>query len=118
LGLAFAAVLGVLGPAAIDEAANLRRNLPATSEEAYSWPIVGERLEEADVAAEVDEAIDDLPANLDNRTITRYAEDLLGGLLTAVVVLVTAVGVMLDGERLVDRFRGLFGPQTIGRVDA
>ena len=118
LALAFVGVLGVLGPAAIDEAANLRRDLPATIEEAYSWPVVGDRLERADVADEVDEAIDELPGNLDNRTITRYAEDLLGGLLTAVVVLLTAVGVMLDGARLVERFRSLFGPGTIGRVDS
>ena len=118
LGLVFLGVLGVLGPAAIDEASSLRGDLPDTIEQAYSWPVIGERLERNDVATEVDRAIDRLPANLDDATITRYAEDLLGGLLTAVVVLVTAVGVMLDGERLVQRFRGLFTPPRLEQIDA
>lgn len=118
LGLVFLAVLAVLGPAAIDEAASLRDDLPQTIEEAYTWPVVGERLQDADVARRIDETIDDLPARLDDATITRYAEDLLGGLLTTVVVLVTAIAVMLDGPRLVQRFRGIFSPERVVRVDA
>jgi predicted PurR-regulated permease PerM len=118
LGLAFLGVLGILGPAAIDQAGSLRQDLPDVIEEAYSWPVLGERLERNDAATRVDEAIDDLPANLDDATLTRYAEDLLGGLLTAVIVLVTAVGVMLDGARLVERFRHLFDDGALQRVDA
>ncbi|MDZ7675809.1 MAG: AI-2E family transporter [Acidimicrobiales bacterium] len=118
LGFAFLAVLVVLGPAAIDQAGDLRDDLPETIEQAYSWPVVGERLAEADAATTIDEAIDDLPARLDDASLTRYAEDLLGGLLTAVIVLVTAVAVMLDGERLVERFRGLVPPERVERVDA
>ena len=118
LGLVFLGVLAVLGPAAIEQAGSLRDDLPATIEDAYTWPLVGERLERNNVAVRVDNAIERLPARLDDATITRYAEDLLGGLLTAIVVLVTAIGVMLDGARLVERFRGLFGPAQIGRMDA
>ncbi len=122
LALAFLGVLVVLGPAAIEQAGNLRSDLPETIEEAYSWPIVGDRLAEADVATRVDEAIDDLPTRLDDATITRYAEDLLGGLLTTVVVLVTAIAVMLDGEGIVNRIRNLVRPEhrhrteSVGRV--
>lgn len=122
LGVAFLAVLLVLGPAAIDQASSLREDLPNTVEDAYSWPIIGERLADADVATTIDDAIDELPANLDDATITRYAEDAVGGLLTTVVVLVTAVAVMLDGARLVERFRDLVRPErreqasSIGRV--
>ena len=118
LGLAFFGVLVIVGPRAIDEAGNLRQDLPATIEEAYSWPLVGDRLARADVATRVDEAITQLPARLDDRTITRYAEDVLGGLLTTVIVLVTAVAVMLDGESLVRRFRRTVGPQHRGRIDS
>lgn len=117
LGLTFFGVLVLLGPRAIEEAGNLRTDLPATIEDAYSWPVVGERLQRADVAQSIDEAIDELPARLDNRTITRYAEDLLGGLLTTVVVLVTAVAVMLDGENLVRRFRNAVNPDHHARID-
>lgn len=117
LGLTFFGVLVLLGPRAIEEAGNLRTDLPATIEDAYSWPVVGERLERADLAQNIDETIDELPARLDNRTITRYAEDLLGGLLTTVVVLVTAVAVMLDGENLVQRFRRAVNPDHHARID-
>lgn len=99
----FGAVLVVLGPAAIDEATTLRRDLPATIEETYSWPIIGPRLEDADLATTVDDAIESLPAKLDNATITRFAEEALGGLFTALVVLITAVALLLDGPGLVDR---------------
>ena len=107
LTVLFGAVLVVLGPAAIDEATTLRRDLPATIEETYSWPIVGDRLADADLATTVDEAIDALPTRLDTATITRFAEGALGGLFTAVVVLVTAVALLLDGPGLVDRLRVL-----------
>ncbi len=123
LGVAFLNVLLVLGPAAIDEASSLTDDLPTTVEDAYSWPVVGDRIASADLAERVRDAIADLPAELDDREITRFAEDLLGGFLTTIVVLVTAVVVMLDGETLVNRFRLLVevGPRRerldrIGRV--
>jgi putative heme transporter len=108
----------VLGPAAIDQAGSLRSDLPATIEDAYSWPIIGDRIAEADLAVQVDEAIDRLPAELDDAQITRYAEELLGGLLTTVVVLVTAVAVMLDGQAMVQRIRNLFTGERQQRLDA
>ena len=118
LGVVFSVVLVILGPAAIDQASSLRDDLPATIEDAYTWPVIGERLEKADVAARVEEAIQDLPSTLDDQAITRFAEDLLGGLLTTVIVLVTAVAVMLDGERLVQRFRGIVRPERVEQIDA
>ena len=118
LGLVFLGVLVVLGPRAIDEAGNIRADLPATIEDAYSWPVIGHRLAAADAATRVDDAINNLPAQLDNASITRYAENLLGGLLTTVVVLVTAVSVMLDGESMVNRLRKVVPPQHAARVDA
>ncbi len=118
LGLVFLGVLVVLGPRAIDEASNIRADLPATIEDAYSWPVIGARLQRADAATRVDETINNLPARLDNQSITRYAENLLGGLLTTVVVLVTSVSVMLDGESLVNRFRQVVPPQHTERIDA
>lgn len=117
LGLALLGVLLVLGPAAIDQAGSLRSDLPTTIEDAYTWPIIGERIAEADLAVRVDEAIERLPAELDDEQITRYAEDLLGGLLTTVVVLVTAVAVMLDGESMVQRIRNLFTGERQERLD-
>ena len=76
----------------------------------YSWPIVGHRLERADAAAQVDEWIQDAPARVDDATLSRLGESLLGGVVSAVVVLVTALGVMVDGEIAVRRFRSLVPP--------
>lgn len=118
LGLVFLGVLVVLGPAAIEQASSLRDDLPSTIEDAYSWPIVGSELDQRDAAQAVSDAIDDLPSALDDASIRRYAEDLLGGLLTTVVVLVTAVAVMLDGPRIVERFRGIVHPARVAQVDA
>lgn len=118
LGLALLGVLLVLGPAAIEQASSLRDDLPATIEDAYSWPVVGDRIERANAAERVDEAIDRLPAQLDDEQITRFAEDLLGGLLTTLVVLITAVAVMLDGEANVNRVRALFTGARRERIDA
>jgi len=117
LGLALLGVLLVLGPAAIEEASSLRDDLPATIEESYTWPIVGDRIRAADAAEEVDDFIDRLPAELDDEDITRYAEDLLGGLLSTVIVLVTAVAVMLDGEVHVQRVQGLVTDERRERLD-
>jgi putative heme transporter len=117
LGLVLLGVLLVLGPAAIDEAGSLRDDLPATIAESYSWPVVGDRLAEADVAARVDEFIETLPAELDDDDITRYAEDLLGGLLTTVIVLVTAVAVMLDGPTHVQRVQRLVSDERRERLE-
>jgi len=117
LGLALLGVLLVLGPAAIEEAGSLRDDLPATIEESYTWPLVGERIREADAAQEVDDFIERLPGELDDEDITRYAEDLLGGLLTTLIVLVTAVAVMLDGEVHVQRVQGLVTDERRDRLD-
>lgn len=117
LGMALLGVLLVLGPAAIDQAGSLRSDLPATIEDAYTWPVIGERIAEAELAVRVDDAIERLPAELDDEQITRYAEDLLGGLLTTVVVLVTAIAVMLDGESMVQRIRNLFTGERQERLD-
>ena len=118
LALLFFAVLAVLGPAAIDEAGNLRRDLPATVEQSYTWPVVGDRLAEADAADRVADAIDRLPAELDDRQLTRFAEGVLGGAFTAVVVLVTAIAVMMDGDRLIARVRGVVDDDRRARLDA
>src|SRR5690606_27042316 len=49
LGMALLGVLLVLGPAAIDQAGSLRSDLPTTIEDAYTWPLIGERIAEADL---------------------------------------------------------------------
>lgn len=105
LTLAFALVVVLLGPAAVREAGGVTRELPATVEETYTWPLIGDALREADAAGTVDGWLDELPARVDDEAIARVADMLVGSAQTLVIVLVTALAVMLDGEALVARAR-------------
>ena len=77
--LFFAAVVLLVAPPAVDQASDFSDELPATVRDLYSWPIIGDRLEEADAAGEVEEAIADLPARIDDETLAEFGERLLGG---------------------------------------
>jgi predicted PurR-regulated permease PerM len=122
LSLAFAAVVVLVAPAAVEQSREFSDELPSTVRDFYSWPIVGPRLQDADAAGRVEEWIDSAPADIDDATLADVGERLLGGVLSAVVVLVTALGVMVDGEVVVRRFRALVpsgrreGTDRLGRI--
>ncbi len=111
LAVGIALVVTMVAPATVRQSRDFSDELPSTVRELYSWPIIGHRLEEADAAQEVEDWIKDAPANIDDRTLADVGERLLGGVLSALVVLVTAVGVLVDGEIVVRRLRVLV-PQT------
>lgn len=115
--LFFAAVVLLVAPPAVDQARDFSSELPTTVRELYSWPILGDRLEEADAAGQVQETIDELPARIDDETIADVGERLLGGALSAVIVVITAIGVLADGESLVRRARALVPPSLQARAD-
>jgi predicted PurR-regulated permease PerM len=107
LTVAVAAVVLLVAPAAVDQSREFSEELPSTVRDFYSWPVVGPRLAEADAAARVEQWIEDAPATIDDATLADVGERLLGGVLSAFVVLVTALAVMVDGELTVRRIRGL-----------
>ena len=107
LSLGFAAVVTVVAPAAVSQLRDFSTELPSTVRDSYGWPIVGPRLEDADAAGQVERWIDDAPADIDDATLASMGERLIGGVLSAVVVLVTALGVMIDGVVVVGRLRSL-----------
>jgi predicted PurR-regulated permease PerM len=115
--LLFASVVLLVGPAAVDQARDFSDELPATVRDLYSWPIVGPRLEEADAAGQVEETIDSLPARVDDDTLADLGERLLGGALSTALVLVTAIGVLVDGEVIVRRLRAIVPPSHQARAD-
>jgi putative heme transporter len=117
LTTALTGVVLLLGPAAIDEARRFTRDIPATVKEFYSWPIIGERLRDADAAGDVATWIENLPTRFDDDTIGNTLESILGGVATMSIVLVSAIAVMVDGEALVARTRRLFTPRRRERVD-
>jgi len=107
LSVAFAAIVTIVAPAAVSQLRDFSDELPTTVRDFYSWPIIGPRLEDADAAGRVERWIDDAPADIDDATLADVGERLIGGVLSAVVVLVTALGVMIDGGVVVQRFRAL-----------
>lgn len=111
VGLALAVVVALVvflvAPATVRQSQDFSTELPSTVEDMYSWPIVGERLERAEARERVEEWFEDAPANIDDRTLADVGERLLGGVFSALVVLVTALGVLVDGEILVRRMRSL-----------
>jgi predicted PurR-regulated permease PerM len=117
VGLLFAAIVVLVAPAAVDQASEFSEELPATVQELYSWPIIGDRLEEADAAQEVEDAIADLPGRLDDETLADLGQRLLGGAFSTLVVVIAAIGVMADGEVIVRRVRALVPPSRQARAD-
>lgn len=113
----FAVVVLLVAPPAVDQARSFSRELPATVRDLYSWPVLGPRLREADAAGTVEEAIRDLPGRVDDRTLAELGERLIGGALSTVVVVITAIGVLSDGELIVRRLRALVPPSRRRRAD-
>jgi putative heme transporter len=117
LALAIGAVVVLVAPAAVEQSREFSEELPETVRDFYSWPIIGPRLERADAANQVERWIEDAPATIDDATLADLGERLLGGVLSAVVVLVTALGVMVDGPVSVARVRALVPATRRLRVD-
>ena len=117
LALAIAAVVLLVAPAAVRQAQDFSDELPQTVRDFYTWPIVGDRLQKADAAKKVEEWINDAPTKVDDRTLGQLGERLLGGVFSSVVVLVTALGVMVDGEIAVQRCRALVPPSRREHAD-
>lgn len=113
----FVTVVLLVAPAAVDQAGTFSDELPATVRDIYSWPLVGHRLEATDAAGDVRDLIDRLPARLDDQTLAELGQRLLGGFLSAVIVGITALGVLVDGERVVRRIRATVPPAHQARAD-
>jgi len=117
LTVALVAIVVLLAPQAADQAGRFTEEAPATVEEMYRWPVVGRWLSDSDAAGSVDRFVADLPARINADTIENAAGRLLGGLGAALVVLITAVSVLLDGEALVARVRRWVPEERRPRAD-
>ncbi|MGQ0832603.1 MAG: AI-2E family transporter [Microthrixaceae bacterium] len=113
----FAAVVLLVAPPTVNQARTFSRELPATVRDLYSWPVVGPRLERADAAGQTADLIDRLPAQVNDRTLAELGERLLGGFFSTVVVVITALGVLVDGERAVRRVRSVVPPSRRAQAD-
>ncbi len=98
-------VVLVMGPPAISQAEKFGSELPDTVEQMYSFPIVGDWLEQSDAATKVDQWAADLPTRLDDEAVAKIAETVLGGLLASFEVALLTFVLLLDGESMVLRAR-------------
>ena len=114
---ALAALFIFLGPTAVEQTTDFADELPATIEELYSWPLVGARLEQWDAVGRAETFVDDLPSRFDADAIESFAERVVGGVAAALIVLLTAVAVLLDGEAMIQRIRRLIPPGRRERAD-
>ena len=107
------ALVAVFGPPAARQARDLSKDLPEVVEDLGNLPIIGRQLRDADVSEKVEDFLDDLPSRLAGNTtpIKSAGKQLLGGALAAMAVILAAITLLLDGQRLVARIRRLVPPQ-------
>ena len=106
-----------MGPQAVAQARKVTSDVPQTVREFYDLPVVGGWLEDNDAATRVDEAIEELPGKISDRSVTRTVEDMVGGALSTVLVLAVTVAVLLDGEYLVAAVHRLLPHRWVNRAD-
>lgn len=105
--LVLALLVLVMGPPAVTQAEKFGEQLPSTVRQMYSFPIVGERLQRADAATQVQNWVDELPGRIDTATITRVTSSIVSGAAALSTILLIAIAVLLDGELIVARARRL-----------
>jgi predicted PurR-regulated permease PerM len=112
-------LVAVFGPSAARQARDLSKDLPRVVEDLGDLPLVGSQLRDADVADKLERFLDDLPERLagDTTPIENAGRSLLGGALAAVVTVLAAVTLLLDGARLVARIRRLVPPDHRAMAD-
>ena len=106
-----------MGPQAVGQARRVTSDIPQTVREFYDLPIVGGWLEDNDAATRVDEAREELPGDISDRSVTKSVEGLVGGALSTVLVLAVTVAVLLDGEYLVAAVHRLLPHRWVDRAD-
>ncbi len=111
------AVVALLGPPAVREAAAFGDDLPATIEEFYDFPLIGNRLEEADLAERSDEWLAELPGTITTDTVSEVVSRGVGAVVNVVQVLLVALALLIDGEVLVRRARSLVPRHLKERAD-
>ena len=96
----------LLVPPAVRQGRDLGEELPRVAADLGDLPVVGDDLARADVPEKVERWIEELPDRLEGDTtpIERAGRSVADGLVAAVVTLLLAVTLLLDGERVM---RGL-----------
>jgi predicted PurR-regulated permease PerM len=107
--LVVTALAVVLVPPAVKQARQLGDDLPRVVHQLADLPVVGPRLEKAGVPDRVLKTVRTIPDRLsgDLTPVAGVAKSAASGLAAAGIVLLFAVGLLVDGPRLVDHGRRL-----------
>ncbi len=114
LAAAAVALLGLLlVPPAIRQARDLGAELPSVVAELGDLPVVGDDLERSGVPERFEQALANLPERLagDTTPLQRAARSAADGMLAAVVTVLFALTLLVDGERLLRGARRLVPPR-------
>ena len=112
-------VIGMLvAPPAIHQADHLKDEAPRVVRQLGDLPVVGPSLRKAHTTEKVQQWIENLPDRLAHNSdrILRTGQAVINGALTAVLTLLVAVALLLDGERLVARAMRLTPAGSRARV--
>ncbi len=115
-GLA-ALLMFVLGPKAAEQAEQFNDQLPETLEQLERLPLVGGRLAEADVPAKLEDWVNRLPERINADDVASTAGAVVSGVASVAIVAVFAIAVLVDGERLIGRFRRLLPHERQDQAD-
>jgi predicted PurR-regulated permease PerM len=116
LGVA-AVLVAVLAPRAVDEVQQFSQQLPETVGELERLPLVGGWIGDQNLVERAERWVDDLPEQFTDERLGETARSLISGIAGIAIVAVVAVGVLVDGEDLVGRFRRLLGPARRSQAD-
>lgn len=121
--LGITAVFGVLAmlviPPAVRQARDLTNERTRVIHDLAKLPLVGDQLAKADVQSRIEQFLDDLPGRLagDTTPLEKAARSVADGILAAVVTLLFAVTMLLDGPRLLRAARRLVPVNRRSRAD-
>jgi len=106
---ALIALIALFGPPAARQASQLGEDLPEVVADLENLPVIGDDLAKNDVPQKVEEFLNDLPDRLagDTTPIENAGRSIAGGALAATATVLTAITLLLDGERLLGRLRRL-----------
>jgi predicted PurR-regulated permease PerM len=110
-------VVYLMAPQAADQARKVSSDLPSTVKQFYDLPIVGGWLEQHDAANRAQQAVTNVPGNISDASLARTVEGMIGGALSAVLVLAIAIAILLDGDFLVASVRRQLPARWAGRAD-
>ena len=109
----------LLVPPAVRQGRDLSDELPQVVADLRDLPVIGDDLDRADVPDRVQGWIEDLPERLrgDTAPIENAGRSIADGLLVAIVTMLLAVTLLLDGDRIVRGLRRLVPTQRRAQAD-